>query len=134
MKKRIIIFAAAAFVAAAAVLYLFSTKDGEGAGIPCMLHLFTGLYCPGCGASRAIRALLHLEFYQALRYNAVLTVSAPLLGAYFIALAVSYLRFGKDKVSEKIPQAPLYVLIAIFLLYGILRNIPAFSFLAPTAV
>ena len=119
-------------MAAAAILYLFETEDGEGAGIPCMLHFFTGLYCPGCGASRALRALLHLNFYQALRYNAVLTVTAPLLAAYFIALAVSFLRYGKDKVSEKIPQAPLYVLIAVFVIYGVLRNIPMFSFLAPT--
>ena len=131
MKKRIAITAAAAIFAAAALLYLYFTGEGEGAGIPCMFHQITGLYCSGCGSSRALRSILHFDFYQALRYNAIFTVGLPLLAAYFGALLVSYIRFGKDKISEKIPQWVIWVFIATALIYGILRNIPTFSFLAP---
>lgn len=131
MKKRILITLAAAFFAAAALIYLYFTGEGEGAGIPCVFYQATGLYCSGCGASRALRSILHLDFYQALRYNAIFTFALPLIAAYFGAFFLSYIRFGKDKISEKIPMKIIWIFIAVALIYGILRNIPAFSFLAP---
>lgn len=134
MKKRLFICAAAAVLAAAALLYLYLTPEGEGAGIPCPFYAVTGLYCSGCGASRALRSILHFDFYRALRYNAVFTVLFPFLGAYFCALGVSYIRFGKDRVSAKIPGFAVWSAVALALVYGVLRNIPAFSFLAPTLI
>lgn len=134
MKKRIGIVAAAAFFAAAALVYLYFTGEGEGAGIPCVFYQITGFYCSGCGASRALRSVLHLDFYQALRYNAIFTLALPLLGAYFGALALSYIRFGKDKISEKVSMKIIWVIIAVVIIYGILRNIPMFSFLAPVTL
>ena len=131
MKKRIAIVAAAAFIAAAALVYLYFTGEGEGAGIPCMFHQITGFYCSGCGASRALRSILHFDFYQALRYNAIFTLCLPLFAVYFGGLSISYIRFGKDRVSEKISMKIIYIFVAVALVYGILRNIPAFSFLAP---
>lgn len=134
MKKRIFTVAAAAFIAAAALFYLYFTGEGEGAGIPCMFHQITGLYCSGCGASRALRSILHFDFYRALRYNAIFTVLLPFLAVYFGALGISYIRFGKDRISGKISMTPVWVIISVAILYGILRNIPFFSFLAPTVV
>lgn len=121
-------------MAAAALLYLYFTPEGAGAGIPCPFYAATGLFCCGCGASRALRSVLHLEFYQALRYNALFTLLLPLLGAYFAALGVSFIRFGEDRVSAKIPKRLVWAAVAAAVLYGILRNLPAFSFLAPTAL
>ena len=134
MKKRIATVAAAAFFAAAALIYLYFTGEGEGAGIPCMFYQLTGFYCSGCGASRALRSVLHLDFYQALRYNAIFTICLPLFAVYFTSLSASYIRFGKDRVSEKISMKIIYIFVAIALVYGILRNIPAFSFLAPVTL
>ena len=134
MKKRIVIVLAAAFFAAAALLYLFFTGEGEGAGIPCVFYQITGFYCSGCGASRALRSILHLDFYQAIRYNAIFTAALPLLIAYFSALAISFIRFGEDRISGKIPVKIVWVFIGIALLYGILRNIPFFGFLAPVTL
>lgn len=132
MKKRILLVLAAAFFAAAALIYLFLTGEGEGSGIPCVFHQITGFYCSGCGASRALRSVLHFDFYQALRYNAVFTLALPLAGIYAGALVISFIRFGEDRISRRIPIKLVWWLIAVFFLFGILRNIPAFSFLAPT--
>lgn len=134
MKKRIIISLAAAFFAAAALLYLYFTGEGEGAGIPCMFHQATGFFCSGCGSSRALRSILHLDFYQALRYNAIFTILLPALAVYFSALIISYIRFGEDRISGKIPMKFVWVMIAVAVLYGVLRNIPLFDFLAPVTV
>lgn len=134
MKKRLLIVLAAAILAAAGLFYLYQTGEGKGSGIACPIHALTGLYCPGCGASRAIRSLLHFDFVQALRYNAFVTVSSPFIGLYIAALAGSYVRYGEDRVSRKIPVTPVVIFAVFAILYGVLRNIPAFSFLAPTVI
>ena len=134
MKKRIAYVAAAALIAAAALLYLYFTEEGSGAGIPCPIYSLTGLYCPGCGISRALRSIIHLDFYRALRYNAAFTISFPFIAAYVFALILSYIVNGEDKVSKKIPVVILCAAAGIFILFGIMRNIPAFSFLAPTLI
>ena len=134
MKKRILIVLAAAFIAAAALLYLYFTGEGDGAGIPCPIYQLTGLYCSGCGASRALRSVLHLDFYQAIRYNAVFVFALPFIAVYFSALVISFVKSGKDAVSEKIPLWPVWIFITLAVIYGVLRNIPFFGFLAPTTL
>ncbi len=37
----------------------------------CMFHAVTGLYCPGCGGTRAVLALLHGDLVRSLRYHPV---------------------------------------------------------------
>lgn len=133
MKKRIIGVSAVALSAAAALLYLYFSEEERGAGIPCTFLWLTGFYCPGCGSSRALRQILHLDFYGALRYNALFTIASPFLAVYFGAAAIRYIKNGGAAV-KKIPLWPLAIVGAIFLCFGILRNLPAFSFLAPTAV
>ncbi len=132
MKRRVAFCCAAVVLAAAALLYLYFTAEGEGAGIPCPIYAITGFYCSGCGGSRALRSILHLDLYQALRYNSVLTVLTPFLAGYFFAVAVSYIRFGKDKISAKVPKSVVWSVVTIAVVYGVLRNIPVFSFLEPT--
>lgn len=96
-------------------------------GIPCIFNKLTGLYCPGCGATRTIISLIKLNFYQALRYNAIITIFIP---STIIFTCYKYI-FNRD---AKVPNWVWYVLLAITLAYGIMRNIPYFSFLAPTQV
>ena len=132
MKKRIIGVSAAGLCATAALLYISFPKEGAGTSTSCPLPSLPRLSFPGCGSSRALRALLHFDFYQALRYNALFTVCAPVLGAYVLVFAYRYVRYGNEPAKRKIPLYPLWILCGIAVCYGILRNIPAFSFLAPT--
>lgn len=134
MKKRATVVAAAAVFAAAALLYLYFTGEGDGAGIPCIFYQITGFYCSGCGSSRALRSIMHFDFYRALRYNAIFTLAFPFLVLYFVTLTVCYIKFGKDKISGKIPMSIVWIFIALALIYGVLRNISVFSFLAPTVL
>ncbi|HPR40823.1 MAG TPA: DUF2752 domain-containing protein [Oscillospiraceae bacterium] len=121
-------------LAGAGLFWIWNTADGTGIGFPCLVHELTGLYCSGCGASRALRALLHFQFYKALRYNAAFTLLFPFLAAYFLAVGYSFVRYGEDRVSCRVPVKPLWVILAAVLAFGVLRNLPAFSFLAPTFV
>lgn len=38
-------------------------------GLPCLFHLLTGLYCPGCGGTRAVYYLLHGQLVTSLQFH-----------------------------------------------------------------
>ena len=41
----------------------------EWTGVGCVFLYFLGIPCPGCGMTRALRALLRLDFVAAFTYN-----------------------------------------------------------------
>ena len=45
-------------------------------GFPCLFHLLTGLYCPGCGGTRAFRALLAGNLLLSIRYHPLVAYMA----------------------------------------------------------
>ena len=47
---------------------------------PCPLHEFTGLWCPGCGSTRALHQLLHGHLMTAFRLNPLAISLLPLVG------------------------------------------------------
>lgn len=98
--------------------------------IPCPFKEITGFYCPGCGITRMLLSILKLDFYGAFRYNPLLFISIP-IGLY---IYIDYLIRKEKSLYKKIPEKGWYVVIIIFIIYGILRNIPAFDFLAPTTI
>ena len=48
-------------------------------GFPCLFHLLTGLYCPGCGGTRAFRALLAGNLLLSIRYHPLVAYMAVVL-------------------------------------------------------
>ena len=104
---------------------------------PCRFYEITGLYCPGCGAGRALLALLHGRIYAAFRYQPLLMISLPFI-VYYIAKV--YLEFVFARRLLPFPKIRNnwfgITVVAVIIAYWILRNIPLvpFSYLAPTAV
>ena len=90
----------------------------------CMFHKVTNLYCPGCGTTRMIDALFHLDIYKAISYNAYVFALLILLVLYLIICLI-------NKKIIILNNRVIYVLIIIGIIFGILRNISYFSFLAP---
>ena len=39
------------------------------AGMPCVFHLYSGYYCPGCGGTRSVIALLHGDITRSFIYH-----------------------------------------------------------------
>jgi hypothetical protein len=124
------VVAIAAFVGitGAAVLFFFNPTKSSFYPI-CQFHQLTGLYCPGCGATRASYQLLHGNFLAALHDNALFVVSLA-------ALAVRGVWFLKREIYRQpvrffIPPIALWVFLVVALVFVILRNLPFFSFLAP---
>lgn len=101
--------------------------------IPCPIHEITNLYCPGCGVTRMLLAIINGDFYQAFRYNPLLFCLIPFLIFYYGNVIYSYYRKKENLFLRFEPQL-WYFLIFLFILYGVVRNLPAFSYLIPTTI
>ncbi len=96
-------------------LYYNSPKDTKW--LICIIYALTGYYCPGCGAGRLVLLL-------------------PWIGAYLALCACQWLFTGRESISRRIPMWILWTILAVILIYGVLRNVNVYPFvlLSPTRV
>lgn len=117
--------------AGSTVLFLF---DPSGLALypPCPFHTLTGLYCPGCGTTRALHQLLHGHLREALGLNPLMVLMLPFLGYSLLSYTTFVVR---GRPLPGILAAPFWGWLAFgtILAYWVLRNIPLypFSLLAP---
>ena len=107
-----------------------SVDPNEAGHYPtCPFLSLTGLACPGCGSLRAVHALAHGDVGAALGLN-LLTVLAivPLVVIWARWLVRS--RSGVPR-STVAPAPVLWGLLVVVVAFGVLRNLPAFGWLAP---
>ena len=100
-------------------------------GITCIFHRITKLYCPGCGMTRAIFALLNLNLKQAIRNNILVVLVMPFIIIYIINYAYIWINNLKKDPSKIFPEWLWYTLLIITILFGIIRNIKYFYWLNP---
>lgn len=77
----------------------------DGQGLPCLFHLFTGFYCPGCGGTRAILLLLKGDVAGSIKYHpfvlyAVLVLAAELV-IFLRSAAKNDLRENAQKMEKR---------------------------------
>lgn len=90
---------------------------------PCPLHATTGLWCPGCGATRASYLLFRGDVASALHYNALWVVLAPF--ALYQAVAYFAEAFGVTWIRRISLSRPAIVgLLGALIGFGIVRNLP----------
>ena len=102
------------------LLYLFPPGEYQ-VWPPCVFHELTGIYCPGCGNTRALALLMHGDLAGSLAKNILLIPALICL----LALAIRP-RLAMNRVFS---VSIAVVVIAFF----VLRNLPwyPFSLLAP---
>jgi hypothetical protein len=118
----------AAILGAGAVLYFFNPST-HGFYPVCEFHQLTGLNCPGCGGTRAVYQLLHGHLLRALEDNALVVLSLAGLagrGAWFETKKVL-----RRPAGPFLPPEFLWPLLVVAVVFTVLRNLPAFSFLSP---
>ncbi len=109
------------FLAIARAVFAFNPEQ-VSVFPPCLFHRLTGLWCPGCGTTRALHQLLHGNLAAAIRLNPLAILMLPLVG-YLVA---------RDSASTLKPTW-IWALLGVVVAFGVFRNIPAYPFtlLAP---
>ncbi len=90
----------------------------------CPFYIMTGLFCPGCGSQRAIHDMMHLNIFEAINHNALMF--------FAFTFGIGLYLYSKKKFYDLIyhPKSPL-IIFGIIFLFGVLRNLDKFHFLAP---
>ncbi|SFN27780.1 Protein of unknown function [Dokdonella immobilis] len=93
---------------------------------PCPFHALTHLYCPGCGTTRALHALMHGHLGLALGMNPLAVMAVPLIPAILLRP-----HFPGQKWLARLADARLW--LPAVLAFTVFRNLPwiPFAWLAP---
>lgn len=100
----------------------------------CPLNKLTGLYCPGCGMTRAANDIIHFEILSAIHNNALIVL---VFGPFTAYLALrEYLYFIMQKHVLPFPKLKTWIIVLIIILtvaFTVLRNLPftPFNWIAP---
>ena len=89
--------------------------------IPCLFQEVTGLQCPGCGTSRMALALMRLDIPAAFAYNPVAFFSFPI---WFLISIGAFAGRPKALRESKNLLRILYINIAVYMIFAVLRNLP----------
>ena len=108
---------------ALAVLY-FRLDPAQHPFPSCPVHWLTGLHCPGCGTQRALHALLHGRFAQAVGFNLLAALCTPVV-------AVGVLEEARIQFTGRPRRRTLlywpwlgWGTLGLTLLFAVLRNLP----------
>ena len=109
--------------ASAALLFNFPPET-NGFYPQCPFHALTGLLCPGCGATRALAALTHGHFVDAVHLNGLIILLLPLLALYG---AIEYERAvtGTGAPWPRISNKMVFALLVATMVFGVARNLYA---------
>lgn len=88
----------------------------------CWVWEHWGLYCPGCGGTRAVTALARGQLLEALYYHPAVPVLAALGGVYLVSQTVWRLRGRRGWVLRYDPRWPA-ALAGLFLVNCAVRNL-----------
>ncbi len=114
---RVFLYALLAILAGTGIFLLFNFNPEEVDFFPrCPSQSLTGIDCPGCGSTRAMYHLLHLDIASAFARNPLLVLSIPVLGlmAWFPKITLY--------------RATPWICFTIVVVYGVLRNVDGFPF------
>ncbi len=108
----------------AATAYVTAVDPSDRAVIPaCPFRTVTGLWCPGCGLTRATHHLMHGDVLGALRYNALL----PFVLALITLLWVDWYARSSGRRSSLLVGVPRWAPaagIAVAIAFAVVRNLP----------
>jgi hypothetical protein len=109
-------------LAAAATYVAIQDPSEGGTFLPCPFRTATGLWCPGCGLTRATHHLLRGDLVTALRFNVFVI---PIVVTIVVAWATWMLRTGGRTIPRRrLPAWTAAVAIAVVVGFAVVRNLP----------
>ncbi|MDO4283068.1 MAG: DUF2752 domain-containing protein [Clostridia bacterium] len=90
--------------------------------IPCAILEKTGYYCPGCGGTRAVKALLHGDILSSLKYHPLVLYIVIVFGAFMILNTISLI-FKRDFSGMRVKTSLLLSMPVIIVIQFMIKNL-----------
>ena len=106
------------------IIYIIYKMLGQHPIAQCLIYNKTGIYCPGCGCTRAFINMLQGNIIQSLKYNPTVIYSTIVIALYMVSQSIGRI-FGIKERKYIMKYKPIYIYIGIFILIGtcIVKNI-----------
>lgn len=95
--------------------------------MPCVLWEMLGIYCPGCGGTRAVLALFHGQILKSLWYHPLVLYTVVILGGFMLTHTMEKLHVLHIK-GWKFHDWYLYVALGIVITNWVLKNVLLLAF------
>lgn len=89
---------------------------------PCVLHTLFNLYCPGCGGTRAISALLHGQFIDSFICHPLVPYTAIIGGWFLISQLIERISKHRIKIGLRYRDIYLWIALGIVVMNFIVKN------------
>ncbi|MGI5178268.1 DUF2752 domain-containing protein [Dactylosporangium sp. CA-152071] len=105
-------------------LLMRPTQAGATDAPTCVMKLFTGFDCPGCGGTRAAWYLLHGDIPAAAHHHAMLVFAAPFLAYMYASWTINRLANRKVLPMMQLSSGTLIGFLVAWLIFSVVRNLP----------
>lgn len=90
---------------------------------PCLFHLLTGFYCPGCGGTRAVKALLHGRIIQSFYYHPIVFYGTVIYACFMITQTIERFSSHHIRIGMRYHNGYVLVMAAIIIVNFLIKNI-----------
>ncbi|MET0999322.1 MAG: DUF2752 domain-containing protein [Marmoricola sp.] len=98
----------------------------------CPWYALTGAYCPGCGGLRAVNDLTNGDLVGAAGSNLLFVAAIPFLVLWWLRWTrQAWTGAPPDAAGTRRSGVWIAVFVVVVVVFGVLRNLPAGSWLAP---
>lgn len=96
--------------------------------LPCMVNSLLGIYCPGCGGTRAVVSLLHGDILSSLRYHPFVLYTAIAGGWFLISQTVERLSRRRIPIGMKYRDGYVWAALLIVAANFVIKNLLLLGF------
>ena len=89
---------------------------------PCMIHAVTGIYCPGCGGTRAAYALLCGKPLLSLYYHPIVLYTVVVGAAFLVTQTIGRLSRGRFRAVVHFRPVYLWIALALVVINCFVKN------------
>ena len=117
----------AAAVICMIIMHILKISPTQLIDSPCVWITGLGIYCPGCGGTRAVEALCKGQLWRSFVYHPVVLYVAVLISLYVISHTLNLITGGRIR-AMMFRAIYLYLMIGIIVIQCIVKNVLKFGF------
>lgn len=91
--------------------------------LPCMVQSILGIYCPGCGGTRAVIAFFHGDFLGSLACHPLVPYTAVFGGWFLISQTIARATKHRLDIGMKYKDGYVWAALVIVIVNFILKNL-----------